>query len=182
MISPNFKTGFTQKLANKIQWLFHDFFMTTFKNFPWLGNAENPSFLGHIFARWQGEFSQFSNSMISWDQKLKFHDFSMTWAIFQKIHDFSRPRKYICKFHDFSWPYEPCKNTLFLNDAIILKTVVVVYIKTKTFITVSTTKNAAQTQFLITQTHAELELQLSMKVSWSVLLLIWWLLKEPLYW
>ena len=59
-------TGFIHKLGNKIQWFFHDFFMTNL-NFPWLRNAENPTFWGHIFARWLGEFFQFSNTTKSLD-------------------------------------------------------------------------------------------------------------------
>ena len=65
-------TGFTQNGEIKFKdFSVHDFFTTNY-NFPWLGNAENPAFWRHIFAQWQGEFFQFSNSTISLDQK--FHD------------------------------------------------------------------------------------------------------------
>ena len=43
-------------------------------------------------------FFQFSNSTKYLDQKMKFHDFSMTSAIFHKIHDFSRAEKLIFQF------------------------------------------------------------------------------------
>ena len=73
---------------------------------------------GAYFARWEGRCFQFSNSTKYFDQKWKFHNFSITSANFPKIHDISRPGKRIFKFHDFSWPYEPCKRNC--GDALCL--------------------------------------------------------------
>ena len=97
--------------AIKYNSLFYDFSMTNL-NFPWLRNAQTQP-LGDILLifcfAWS---SQFSNSMKYLDQKMKFHNSSMTSGIFPKIYHFSRPGKCIFKFPDFSWQYEPCLKPL----------------------------------------------------------------------
>ena len=118
---------------------FNDFSMTNL-NFPRLRNTENPAFWEHILLGGLGEFFQFSNSTKSLDQKMKFHDFSMTSDIFPKIHDFSIPGKWIFEFHDFSWPYESWMKSIFAakrHRSKFVKVIVILYLFPQNIISLS---------------------------------------------